>query len=286
MRAALVLLLVGGLALQALAADPPKPSPTKHTGRAIPAPADCTACHQETGWQHITFDHDTTGMPLRDAHAGVACRVCHQDVKRLTLDNTCFSCHQDVHQGRLGKACQRCHDQRTFRSGAGVEAHGQTRFPLFARHALVPCDKCHQNRADRTFQGVPVTCEGCHQVDAARTQGGTRDHTSLGAAPECRTCHTPVGWTPARFADHDRCFPITSGPHQVGCTQCHTALAGLDLTGCNSFTAACSKCHFKDRNNGGLASTDAQHRAGTPNAVAGYQFVDRKCYECHTGSRR
>lgn len=246
-------------------------------GAAAPA-VDCTRCHDERGWSPARFDHDTTAFPLRDAHATVTCRGCHQDVHRLALESACTGCHQDVHAGRLGPNCDRCHDQKSFRTGAGVEAHGQTRFPLLGRHALTPCEKCHQARADRTFGGAPVDCVGCHAPDARRTAGAPLDHTPMGPEPACRRCHDALGWTPARFPDHDRCFPINAGAHRgLSCYGCHTSLQGLGVAACASFTASCTRCHAH-----ACAKMDEEHREHN---VLGYQCTDRKCYECHAAGR-
>ncbi|MBI5493637.1 MAG: hypothetical protein HY904_01340 [Deltaproteobacteria bacterium] len=237
----------------------------------------CAGCHDETDWQRVTFDHDNTRMPLRDAHAGQPCRACHQDASRLAIDTACGSCHVDVHGGRLGTECLRCHDQRTFRSGAGVEAHAATRFPLYGRHAVTPCDRCHVNRADRTYGGVTPDCARCHADDAARTAGRGVDHAPLGPEPDCRRCHTTVTFTGGVLPEHDRCFNIYTGPHRgIACNRCHTSLAGLGVDNCTSFTAMCTHCH----------ACEKMDRIHEPRHVVGYQCADRKCYECHGLRRR
>lgn len=243
---------------------------------------DCTACHREDGWRQVVFDHETTQFPLRGAHADRDCRLCHRELHNLMLDRSCGSCHVDVHAGRLGTSCQRCHDDRSFVTGAGVVAHGQTRFPLMGRHAAVPCDKCHQARADRTFAGVVVQCATCHRHDAARTAGRSADHAPLGPEPDCQRCHTPMGWARARFPQHDGCFVISGGAHgRFTCRNCHTAVPALNTGGCSSFTAQCTQCH-RPVGPGARAQGDMDNKHA---AVAGYQPVDRKCYECHSAGR-
>ena len=231
----------------------------------------CATCHQESGWSQVSFDHDATRLPLRGRHAEIACRGCHRQLHPLAIDPTCQSCHVDVHAGRLGTECARCHDQRSFSSGVGVQAHGATRFPLYGRHAFVPCDTCHRARSDRTWGGVPRSCEQCHRDDAARTAGTPFDHAPLGTPLYCRPCHTPVAWSLARFALHDRCFPITVPPHDgIACLGCHTSLNGLGVSNCATFTASCTRCHT-------CRETDDSHLG----RVAGYLCADRRCYECH-----
>ncbi len=286
MKQAMLALLLGLVLLGAAPAGTPAPAPSP---AVTAARVDCTACHNESGWHRVTFDHNQTRMPLLDAHATVACRGCHQDLHTLALDTQCASCHQDVHSGRLGNNCQRCHDQKTFRSGPGVEAHGQTRFPLYGRHAFIPCDKCHQQRGDRTFGGVTPNCVGCHDGDLLRTRGTQTDHTGLGPSPDCRNCHVATDWRQARFPEHDGCFPISAGNHGGNrCNTCHTSLNGLRVGNCQTLTARCTNCH--DRGNShNQAATDVLHAApnGGPSGVPGYAFQDRKCYECHSvGFRR
>ena len=260
-----------GLFLLALTAAPPTRTPSA-SPPTPPAPVrDCTRCHDENGWQRARFDHDATLLPLNGRHAEVSCRACHRRLDHLGLDPSCDGCHTDVHAGRLGRACVRCHDTLSFASGAGVEAHGLTRFPLYGRHALVPCDACHEARADRTQGGLSRACAHCHERDLARTAGTPFDHTPMGTPLDCRPCHTPVAWSLARFEAHDQCFPLYGSPHDnIRCLDCHTSLQGLVVRSCTTFTASCTRCHT-------CQQTDPEHQG----EVAGYQCRDRKCYECH-----
>lgn len=235
--------------------------------------SECSRCHSESGWHDVAFDHEQTHFPLRGRHAEADCRGCHGQLQQLALDPRCQSCHVDRHTGRLGQQCERCHDQSSWRSGAGVQAHGQTRFPLYGRHAMVPCEQCHQARADLTFGGAPISCAACHASELQRTVGTPRDHSGFGLAPDCRRCHETVAWRRALLPDHERCFPLAVGRHRnIACLDCHSALSGLAVTSCASFSAACTRCH-------GCSSMDEEHSG--EHRVAGYQCADRKCYECH-----
>ena len=240
------------------------------TGTGAGTPSDCGACHTTADWKQVAFNHETTRLPLRGRHAQVPCGACHFDLSRLRIDARCSACHEDPHAGRLGNVCERCHETTTFKDGAGAIAHAQTRFPLFGRHAMVPCDQCHQARTDRTFGGLPVKCEDCHQLDFQRTVGTKLDHVQAGLSGNCRDCHNPISWKQGKLAEHDRCFPVTRGPHgRISCMDCHTSLPTLQVQACVTFTAACTRCHR-------CSSVDNHH-----NRVAGYQCADRKCYECH-----
>jgi hypothetical protein len=45
---------------------------------------DCGSCHTSEGWRPLaakpSFRHDTTGFPLKDAHAQAACLSCHRSL--------------------------------------------------------------------------------------------------------------------------------------------------------------------------------------------------------------
>ena len=70
----------------------------------------CDACHAESGWFRVKFNHDKdTKFELKDMHGKLACKDCHGGnvyEKRLKAD--CFSCHEasDKHNGQYGKDCE------------------------------------------------------------------------------------------------------------------------------------------------------------------------------------
>lgn len=233
---------------------------------------DCSACHSTGGWGELRFDHDQTRMPLRGRHQALPCRACHADVADLRLDPSCGACHVDVHAGRLGRDCQRCHDSDAFLEGSGARAHARSRFPLYGRHAVIPCDACHRQRADRTLGGLSPRCGACHAQDQLRTRGRSVDHLRAGVGQDCAGCHTTVQWAPAALPEHDRCFPISAGAHRaIRCRDCHDREVTLAVSACASFSANCTRCHR-------CRSMDSTHRS---EGVAGYQCAPRKCYECH-----
>lgn len=238
----------------------------------VDQPGDCSACHGTAGWREVQFDHDRTRLPLRGRHAELPCHACHASAAQLQRDPSCGACHVDVHAGRLGPRCERCHDTEAFATGAGAQAHGQTRFPLYGRHALVPCDACHRQRADRSFGGLSRRCASCHAQDLVRTHGRSIDHRQAGVSEDCARCHSAVAWTRAVLPEHDRCFPLSVGDHRgLACQECHSGPVGLAVQACATFTADCTRCH-------GCGRMDRAHQS---EGVAGYQCAARKCYECH-----
>ncbi|MFH1810307.1 MAG: cytochrome C [Pseudomonadota bacterium] len=233
---------------------------------------DCSACHTTTRWTDVQFDHEQTRLPLRGRHQGIPCRACHANATHLRLDPVCSSCHVDVHAGSLGRECARCHDSDDFRQGDGVRAHARSRFPLYGRHAVIPCDACHRQRADRAMGGLSARCKDCHAQDLLRTRGRSIDHQQAGVGEDCARCHSATRWTLAVFPDHDRCFPIAAGAHRgIACQNCHSGPVSLAVNACASFTADCTRCHR-------CSTMDRRHQS---EGVAGYQCAQRKCYECH-----
>jgi hypothetical protein len=275
--AALVLaLLAAGLVGRPARGEPPaKPTRRLQLRPAAPeANTDCGACHVESRWSEVRFDHDRTGFPLNGAHAAVTCRGCHRQDFRARIADTCAGCHRDRHAGELGQHCEGCHDAKGWLSPMfRATAHSSTGFPLIGRHAAIPCQDCHGNVRDRTFDHAPLPCVGCHRADYDRAASLSIDHAMAGFGTDCQGCHSSWSFFPARFAAHDICFEISAGSHRpFRCQQCHTSVAGLKLTGtCNTQTTICSTCHDHL-----CARSDQQH----PN-VPGYACVNQKCYECH-----
>jgi hypothetical protein len=280
------LLSVGGaiLFLTAATATGQTPPGAKLRLPRAPAPAgppatDCAACHVETSWSQVRFDHDRTGYPLVGAHAKVTCAACHQHGFRARVPETCAGCHRDRHAGEFGLHCEGCHDEKQW-TGAlfGPEAHRSTSFPLTGQHAVIPCRECHGDMRDRTFSQAPLGCVACHQKDYNNAALTSVDHVASHFDTNCQACHNTWSYFPARFEAHDLCFVVASGPHHpIRCAQCHTRVAGLVVTGaCNTQSYTCTGCHDH-----ACARSDQVHSSP---AVNGYNCNDPKCYQCHLRS--
>lgn len=260
--------MIRSLLVPLLLAAAPLPSALPLHGSRTP----CAACHTPEDWRKVTFDHAKTGHPLEGAHAGAPCQGCHAGDFDRPVPVQCGACHRDPHRGELGQRCDGCHTSSTWASTFTADAHRRTNFPLDGRHAFIPCNECHPNARDRGFSGNAVTCESCHYRDYLRTAGLTLDHVAGNFSTRCLDCHDAWSFRRARWPTHDRCFAITTGPHAgITCLGCHTSLRGATTSNtCRTDTASCTRsgCHGRD--------TDGLHRG-----VGGYQFTDRKCYECH-----
>lgn len=265
------------------------------TSVEIPGQDDrqCMLCHTTSGWKPAAFAHERAGFELKGAHQHALCRSCH--VKDLTtrVATTCAGCHPDPHRADFGQRCEGCHEEEDWVPLFDANAHRRTNFPLVGRHALIPCTECHTELRDRRFvrntgalasaaggaTGKAVPCQTCHSQDfSSRAALGIVPHNQLGWAPpgrDCNECHGGFRFEGAKFAQHDRCFQNTVGVHSgIACLKCHTSLAAAKVDGlCQTNTASCIGCHEHTQ-----SRTDPLH-VSPP--VPGYQFKDRKCYECH-----
>ena len=136
----------------------------------------CSACHKDSRWSDISFDHALTGYLLEGAHGKQSCSSCHfkageqglrsQQFSQLSAD--CLDCHKEVHYGQFGSqgtSCLKCHDYFDWK--AGLFNHNLTAFPLDGRHQNVACNKCHPKVTEEgqiytRYKPISTTCESCH----------------------------------------------------------------------------------------------------------------------------
>ena len=243
----------------------PRNSWSREWGPMVPHtsfPGDCVVCHIPETWstlrENFDFDHEAvTGHPLRGAHMEAACLRCHNDRGPVEayVERGCAGCHVDPHQSSLGLDCTRCHSEQVWTPEGLISDHARTRFPLFAAHAVAPCESCHQRATVGIYRDAPVECHFCHQKDALRA---FPNHALNGWTRGCERCHTPAAWgTPG--LQHDF-FPLQGGHAGLDCTQCHVN---------GQFTPIppqCIACHQNDY----LAA---------PDHVAENRATD--CTECH-----
>ena len=269
------LLLVGLSGVVLMAAAPPVSRPSRAGGLPSPRQPEvtrCLACHSTAGWDDGRFDHAKTGFALLGEHRRAHCKDGHTQNFSAPLPRGCAGCHHDVHGGDLGGQCQGCHDENSWKSRFTADAHRRTNFPLFGRHALLPCEECHAQTRELRFSRPTVECVGCH-LEAYQRTSATFDHLRMGLGTNCRACHDGWRWKPARLPSHDLCFEISAGSHAgIGCLKCHTQLPVVAAVGtCLQRTTSCTGCHEHT-----CARTDPIHPS-----VLGYQCKDAKCFECH-----
>ena len=234
----------------------------------------CDACHTPGGWRPARFAHERTSYPLEGKHRTAPCVNCHTAGYDEPLPTACATCHVDPHQLEFGLQCKACHTPESFQPLFAVDAHRRTGFPLIGRHAVLPCEECHVQKRERTFTRVALDCQACHVRDAARARLTTVDHrVAPFSRASCGNCHAPTSFFGGRYAEHDRCFPISVGKHApFTCAQCHAGLAGARANGnCNGPPARCAECHEHRAD-----KTDGIHRE-----VPGYLHASERCAACH-----
>ncbi len=233
----------------------------------------CRGCHVEHRGPDApltvadaSFPHDLTGYSLRGHRATargakVTCADCHTIDLAHFDQSTCSACHSALdaafmarHERGFGAQCLTCHDG-SGRFGSDFD-HAKLPFKLAGRHAGVACGRCHADtRSVQAFRATPSDCYHCHaNVDRHRGAFGR----------QCGGCHTPAGWSGARF-DHTA-FPVDHGREQQAatCRTCHpTDISAYTCFGCHEHTPA---------------NIQAQHEGRSLAALA-------DCIRCHAGGR-
>ena len=227
----------------------------------------CLACHP-TGDSQGSFNHNSSGFPLTQGHAGVDCVSCHANGYENT-PTECDACHMpDYNQSSnpnhtvlgLSTNCVTCHTTNPDWDPALFPNHNAY-YPLLGAHATISnqCATCHNGN----YNNTPNTCYGCHQNDYNQTNDP--DHQAAQFPHTCETCHSQNAWVPANWDHDDLYFPIYSGQHEGEwdqCSDCHSNPNDYSV-----FT--CLTCHHQN-------STNQDHQG-----VNGYQYNSNACYSCH-----
>ncbi|MBZ5643257.1 MAG: hypothetical protein LAO19_10885 [Acidobacteriia bacterium] len=254
------------------------------------AAAQCASCHPITTWAAGIFDHSTTGFPLTNGHAAVACNLCHINGNyALTIAPTdCGNsqCHLTTWQqtnnpvhSTSGAAfaaanCSTCHTTAGWTAAAFD--HSITGFTLTGTHSSpmpTPCAACHVNN---NYTLNSADCYGCHSAvfqGTASIGGSVPNHVTAGfptTASACATCHPITTWSAGVFDHNATGFPLTNGHAGVACALCHIngnyALA-IAPTNCGN-----SQCHL----------TTWQQTNNPVHSTSGAAFAAANCSTCHT----
>lgn len=178
--------------------------------------ADCAACHEETAWDSVSFDHDrSTDFALLGAHDALSCGACHvakAEGAASVVGRLCNDCHadDDPHVGELGLQCQSCHGEASWTDGVRFD-HDFSQFPLTGSHQSLLCESCHFS-AD--FSNTATSCQSCHAGDDPHE--GT-----LGES--CGRCHNTAVWLSWRFDHAETGYNLTGAHDNSACELCHRA---------------------------------------------------------------
>jgi hypothetical protein len=230
----------------------------------------CQQCHTTIAWQPATFDHNTVGFPLTNAHADPprVCADCHINNNYNITTTACASCHlkdyntalTPVNHVQLGfpTACESCHD--TVQWTNGKFDHAATGFPLTNSHMVPPrvCADCHINN---NYNLTSAACSTCHLKDY-NSATAPINHIQVGFPTTCQLCHDTTLWTNGKFDHNTSTFPLTGAHTSVPCASCHVnnnyTTLPTDCYGCHKanydattnpnhvsvgFPTTCATCH-------------------------------------------
>lgn len=241
----------------------------------------CENCHKVDGWTTLKpFDHDTAKFKLTGGHKDASCRSCHTGERWKGVTHVCNDCHrqQDVHRGTYGLACDKCHKTSTWKA-AEFGHDKDTKFPLLAKHASTPCQKCHHE--DPKVEKLSVACMPCHEKD---------DVHKGNLGKECQKCHNESGWKLGAIFNHDKDtkFPLFDKHATTPCGDCHKSKdyreAPKTCVGCHEkkdvhkgrLGPKCEDCH----NAKSWKDWHYDHAARARYPLSG-RHAKIECYACH-----
>jgi hypothetical protein len=145
---------------------------------------NCAACHNPSGWEDASFDHNLSDFPLTGAHVNLACESCHVNAQFEGLSAACVACHEEpaFHIGLFGTDCASCHSTTSWIPAQFNEQHT---FPLDHGDEVSSCATCHPTGF------TTYTCYGCHEHNEADVRA---EHVEegIGDFQNCMECH-PTG---------------------------------------------------------------------------------------------
>jgi hypothetical protein len=221
------------------------------------AASNCTTCHSFDSWLNAKFDHSSTGFPLTNGHANVACALCHinnnynlaiaptdcgnSQCHLTTWQQTNNPVHPSAGAAFAAANCATCHNTVSWTTA--IFDHSTTGFPLTLGHANVPCTACHINN-NYNLSIAPTACGNsqCHLTKWQQTTTPVHSASGPAFAPaNCANCHTPAGWDAASFDHSVTGFTLVGthvSPTPTPCAACHMnnnySLNSTDCYGCHS----------------------------------------------------
>src|SRR5882762_8875692 len=265
-------------------------NPVHSTAGTQFAAANCAVCHSTVSWTTAIFDHSTTGFPLTNGHATVACASCHtnNNYTLTTAPNDCGNsgCHLTTWQQTNNPVhstagaqfaatnCAVCHSTVSWTTASFD--HSLTGFALTGTHmspAPTPCVSCH---VSNNYTLSSTDCYGCHQAAFTSTTtlgGNVPNHVAAGfpiTAAQCAACHTITTWAAGVFNHATTGFALTNAHANATCVSCH-------IGNNYALTIAPTDC-----GNSGCHLTTWQQTNAPPHASAGATFAAANCATCHT----
>lgn len=223
------------------------------------ASLDCAQCHGPHGWELTTFNHNTTGWPLKASHRLAACTDCHANNSFTGTTTECADCHAQQRPGDHvfdSWQCDDCHTPTTWMA-VRFDHSRDAGWALRGAHAgfasMGACGSCH-----RPGQPPPdaATCSPCHTAD---------DSTHLWASRNCAGCHQPTSF---RHVSKIGGF----------LAQAHPGFGGdqSGLRGAHAVTE-CSSCHMAGGATMGQICANCHGAPANPPHGADWT----QCHDCH-----
>lgn len=254
--------------------------------------ANCANCHTTAGWDTANFNHASTGFPLTNGHANVACTACHlnnnynlqigptncgnSQCHLTTWQQTNNPVHSTAGPAFAAANCANCHTTQGW--DAASFDHSITGFTLVGTHmspSPTPCASCH---ISNNYSLNSADCIGCH-LDAwnsTPTYGrNVPDHIKSGfpqTAAACTMCHPITKWSDGKFDHSATGWPLTGAHVTTPCASCHIN-SNYSLTSANT---DCYGCHTA-----AWQSTTTLGGSVPNHIAAGYPT---SCATCHTTS--
>jgi hypothetical protein len=255
------------------------------------------------GAPNLSFDHNTTGFILENAHKLVACETCHTSGTFRGTPRTCDTCHAGAGARAPGKplthiptgsvTCDNCHTTTSWTSAkmnhaalknmqcsschngsyAGYNALGKpaTHIPAIAFSTTsAACETCHTNTvafapATMNHAGTAGQCILCHSGGFVAQNAQTKGVGHPDTTSQCDACHNSTTTWFAKAFDH-----IATPPVDGRCSTCHDGSRATGKPGNHIPTAGqCDNCHV-----GTVTFTGSRmNHAGTGG----------QCSTCHSG---
>jgi hypothetical protein len=258
-----------------------------HVAAGFPTTASaCASCHPITTWSAGVFDHSSTGFPLTNSHATVACNLCHinGNYSLFVAPTACGTsgCHLTDWQNTnapphsaagatfAAANCATCHTTVSWTTA--TFDHSTTGFALTGTHvspAPTPCAACHVNN---NYALNSTACYGCHTTDwqsTATLGGAVPNHITAGFPTDCSICHSTANWTTSTFNHSTTTFPLTGAHTTVACALCH-----VNGNYSGTLPTDCYSCHTTD-----WQSTTTLGGSVPNHITSGYPTT---CASCHT----
>lgn len=282
-------------------------------------------CLQQVGYAQI-FSPGKLSEAHKKLEGVTNCTSCHTLGKKGIDNIRCLNCHTPLkanieqqlgyHATVIDQNCANCHKEHLGRNfkivrwDTALFNHKETSFALVGKHYDLACKSCHDpkfitnksvikfksehNALEHTFLGLATKCVTCHESDSP--------HGQQFLDQDCQSCHTAYDWKDLASFDHsDTRFDLVGQHMKVSCSSCHGSVTTVGNQQMVKYTGlefgTCRDCH-EDPHDGQMGTTCANcHSAqgwnklisfseqGFDHSTTGFPLMGKhqtvKCASCH-----